>query len=73
MEEEGCERMYLDAPTSHDCYPAFGNQQVCIDSVQSQITVVDFSVDRLETHELTNSTLAEFLAKPREEWVTCRW
>ncbi|KAK7189933.1 putative CorA family metal ion transporter [Paraphaeosphaeria sporulosa] len=40
---------------------------------QSQITVVDFPVDRIEKHELSNSTLANFLAKPREDWVTCRW
>ncbi|KAK3208216.1 hypothetical protein GRF29_96g1758716 [Pseudopithomyces chartarum] len=26
-----------------------------------------------QKHELTNETLREFLAKPREDWVTCRW
>lgn len=41
--------------------------------LQSQITVVDFSADRIERYELTNSTLADFLAKPREDWVACRW
>ncbi|KAF3000177.1 hypothetical protein E8E13_006209 [Curvularia kusanoi] len=41
--------------------------------VQSQITAVDFSKDRIEKHELTNETLEAFLAKPREEWATCRW
>ncbi|KAJ4991359.1 putative CorA family metal ion transporter [Stagonosporopsis vannaccii] len=41
--------------------------------VQSQITAVDFSADRIEKYELTNATLGEFLAKPREKWVTCRW
>lgn len=41
--------------------------------VQSQITAVDFSVDRIEKYELTNSTLGDFLTKPREDWVTCRW
>lgn len=41
--------------------------------VQSQITAVDFSADRLEKYELTNATLGDFLAKPREDWVTCRW
>lgn len=42
-------------------------------TVQSQITAVDFSVDRIEKYELNNSTLSDFLAKPREDWVTCRW
>lgn len=42
-------------------------------TVQSQITAVDFSVDRIEKYELSNSTLREFLEKPREDWVTCRW
>lgn len=41
--------------------------------VQSQITAVDFSKDRIEKYELTNETLEEFLAKPREDWATCRW
>ncbi|KAL6707852.1 hypothetical protein ACN47E_003752 [Coniothyrium glycines] len=42
-------------------------------TVKSQITAVDFSVDRIEKHELDNSTLVDFLEKPREEWATCRW
>ena len=41
--------------------------------MQSQITAVDFSKDRIEKYELTNETLEEFLAKPREDWATCRW
>lgn len=41
--------------------------------VQSQITAVDFSKDRIEKYELNNSTLGDFLAKSREDWVTCRW
>lgn len=41
--------------------------------VQSQITAVDFSAERIEKYELTNATLGDFLAKPREDWVTCRW
>ena len=32
-----------------------------------------FSKDRIEKYELTNETLEEFLAKPREDWATCRW
>jgi hypothetical protein len=37
------------------------------------ITVVDFSDERVECHELNNDTLNEFLQKPQEEWVSCRW
>ncbi|KAL5435514.1 hypothetical protein PMIN07_012210 [Paraphaeosphaeria minitans] len=53
---------------NEDAWPEWRQKKV-----QSQITVVDFSADRIETYELTNSTLAEFLAKPREDWVACRW
>ena len=42
-------------------------------TVQSQITAVDFSKDRIQKYELDNSSLEDFLAKPREDWVTCRW
>lgn len=38
-----------------------------------QITVVDFSVERIECHELDNDTLEDFLRKPKEDWVVCRW
>lgn len=41
--------------------------------VKSQITAVDFSLDRIEKYELSNETLKDFLEKPREDWVTCRW
>ena len=37
------------------------------------ITVVDFSDERVECHELDNDTLEEFLSRPKEEWVACRW
>ncbi|KAF1979773.1 hypothetical protein BU23DRAFT_576662 [Bimuria novae-zelandiae CBS 107.79] len=51
-----------------DAWPEWRNN-----AVKSQITVVDFCVDRIEKHELDNSTLEEFLARPREDWVKCRW
>ncbi|KAH8722456.1 hypothetical protein GQ44DRAFT_622700 [Phaeosphaeriaceae sp. PMI808] len=38
-----------------------------------QITVVDFSNERVECHELDNNTLEAFLSLPKEEWVSCRW
>lgn len=40
---------------------------------QCQITVVDFSDERVECHELDNDSLAAFLAIPKESWVACRW
>lgn len=38
-----------------------------------QITVVDFSDQRVQCHELDNDTLDEFLTHPKEDWVACRW
>jgi hypothetical protein len=38
-----------------------------------QITIVDFSDERVECHELDNDTLEDFLSLPKEEWVACRW
>lgn len=37
------------------------------------ITIVDFSDERVECHEFDNSTLEEFLQQPKEDWVDCRW
>jgi hypothetical protein len=38
-----------------------------------QITIVDFSDERVECHELDNDSLEAFLSQPKEEWVSCRW
>lgn len=38
-----------------------------------QITVVDFSPDRIEIHECNNQQLIEFVKKPQPDWVKCRW
>ncbi|KAI0010194.1 hypothetical protein F4779DRAFT_578486 [Xylariaceae sp. FL0662B] len=38
-----------------------------------QITVVDFSEQDLEIHELDNSELIEFVTQPQPKWVKCRW
>ncbi|KAF1837815.1 hypothetical protein BDW02DRAFT_490592 [Decorospora gaudefroyi] len=38
-----------------------------------QITVVDFSDDRVECHELDNESLEAFLNYPKADWVACRW
>jgi hypothetical protein len=53
--------------TDEDAWPQWRQK------VQSQITAVDFSKDRIERHELNNETLKDFLQRPREDWVTCRW
>ncbi|ORY68511.1 uncharacterized protein BCR38DRAFT_335848 [Pseudomassariella vexata] len=40
---------------------------------ECQITIVDFSQDQLAIHELNNTEMIEFLQRPQEEWVKCRW
>jgi hypothetical protein len=40
---------------------------------QCDITVVDFSADRIQTYQIDNDTLQEFVKKPKDEWVECRW
>ncbi|KAF2703505.1 hypothetical protein K504DRAFT_392486 [Pleomassaria siparia CBS 279.74] len=37
------------------------------------ITVVDFSDDRVECHPLDNNNLEDFLKLPKDDWVQCRW
>jgi hypothetical protein len=40
---------------------------------ECQITVVDFSEDDIVTHDFDNAGLIEFLGKPQESWIKCRW
>jgi hypothetical protein len=40
---------------------------------QCQITVVDFSQEVLQIHELGNSELIDFVRQPQPSWVKCRW
>ncbi|KAI0481250.1 hypothetical protein GGR56DRAFT_311810 [Xylariaceae sp. FL0804] len=40
---------------------------------QCQITIVDFSQDDLEIHELDNKGLIDFVRAPQPSWVRCRW
>lgn len=40
---------------------------------ECEIAVVDFSQDRISEVRLTNDTLGDFLAKPQQKWVKCRW
>lgn len=38
-----------------------------------QITVVDFSEDDMEMHDFDNEGLINFIQKPQESWIKCRW
>ena len=38
-----------------------------------RITVVDFSNDKVISRTFNNDTLGEFMKRPREDWVQCRW
>jgi hypothetical protein len=40
---------------------------------QCEITVVDFSAERIQTYELDNDTLQDFVKRPKDDWVECRW
>lgn len=40
---------------------------------ESQITLVDFSPEKLERKEMYNDEFCEFMKTPRPDWATCRW
>ncbi|KAK3313728.1 hypothetical protein B0H66DRAFT_482902 [Apodospora peruviana] len=42
-------------------------------SARCDITIVDFSQDRISTHRKDNDTLDSFLQLPQPKWVKCRW
>ncbi|KAK4106973.1 hypothetical protein N658DRAFT_413832 [Parathielavia hyrcaniae] len=42
-------------------------------SAPCDITIVDFSPDRLSIQRFDNETLAAFLAGPQPAWAKCRW
>ncbi|KHE84641.1 hypothetical protein GE21DRAFT_3941 [Neurospora crassa] len=50
-----------------------GHASMPILSVPCDITVVDFSHDRLATYRRNNETLASFISLPPPEWIKCRW
>ncbi|KAI4861896.1 hypothetical protein F4820DRAFT_432173 [Hypoxylon rubiginosum] len=51
-----------------------GGQDITPDlHAECQITVVDFSQDNLQVHEMYNEELIEFVKKPQPSWVKCRW
>ncbi|KAI1658265.1 hypothetical protein F4813DRAFT_59736 [Daldinia decipiens] len=53
--------------------PDGGQETVPTLHAECQITVVDFSQDDLEIHELDNHQLIEFVQKSQPSWVKCRW
>lgn len=53
--------------------PDGGHASMATLSAPCEITVVDFSEDRLTLQRLDNKTLTAFLALPQPEWATCRW
>lgn len=40
---------------------------------QCDITVVDFSEEKVECHALDNTDLGDFLRQNKDDWVACRW
>ncbi len=40
---------------------------------ECQITVVDYSQNDMVLHDLNNAQLIEFLQRPKEKWIGCRW
>ncbi|KAI1410539.1 hypothetical protein F5Y13DRAFT_181239 [Hypoxylon sp. FL1857] len=53
--------------------PDGGQESVPNLQADCQITVVDFSQDDLQVHELDNNQLIEFVKQPQPSWVKCRW
>lgn len=53
--------------------PDGGHASMPVLRAQCDITVVDFSQERMVTHRLDNESLRDFLAKPQAKWVKCRW
>lgn len=53
--------------------PDGGHASVPTLSAACEITVVDYSLDRIEQHHFGNDGFIEFLKQPQESWVKCRW
>ncbi|KAI0829495.1 hypothetical protein F5Y06DRAFT_290832 [Hypoxylon sp. FL0890] len=53
--------------------PDGGQESVPNLQANCQITVVDFSQEDLEVHQLDNNQLIEFVKQPQPSWVKCRW
>jgi len=53
--------------------PNGGRSQSPMLHEECQITVVDFSPDDMEMHDFDNEGLINFIQKPQESWIKCRW
>ncbi|OAQ97903.1 hypothetical protein LLEC1_04569, partial [Akanthomyces lecanii] len=53
--------------------PDGGHASVPQLSAPCEITVVDFSLDRMEQWHFGNDGFIEFLQEPKEDWAKCRW
>lgn len=53
--------------------PDGGHASVPQLSAPCEITVVDFSLDRMEQWHFANDGFIEFLQAPKEDWAKCRW
>jgi hypothetical protein len=42
-------------------------------SAVSQVTLVDFSDEKVDRHEMYNDDFIDFMKNPRPDWATCRW
>jgi hypothetical protein len=50
-----------------------GRSQTPMLHEECQITVVDFSEDDMEMHDFDNADIINFIQKPQESWIKCRW
>lgn len=50
-----------------------GGRQQEILREQCQITIVDYSEDDMEMHDFDNQGFIDFIQKPQESWIKCRW
>ncbi|KAM3435138.1 hypothetical protein MY4824_005010 [Beauveria thailandica] len=53
--------------------PDGGHASVPQLSAPCEITVVDFSLDRMEQQHFDNDGFIDFLKQPKEDWAKCRW
>lgn len=60
-------------PGADPSKPDGGHASMPTLSAPCEISVVDFSHDKLSLQKLDNDTLAAFLSRPKPDWVKCRW
>lgn len=50
--------------------PDSGHAQL---NAECQVTIVDFSQDKIDIHDFDNAEMIDFLQEPQPSWVKCRW